>query len=79
MLIAHNVKAEATRIVCIVMAQVIPSVVYVLDEDIWYVRYAMAMELLSKVVVNVKEKVKYIRLAMNVTAKGTLENLFDTL
>lgn len=60
MLIAHNVKAEATRIALIVMAQGIPSAVYVLDEDIWYARYAKAMELLPKVVINVKERVRYI-------------------
>ena len=79
MLIVHNVKAKATKIAFIVMVWATPSVVCVLVEDSWYVHHVMERELLQRVAMSVKERVKYIRLVMNVMARGVLENHFDTL
>lgn len=79
MLIAHNVEVEVMRIAIIAMALVILSVVCVLVEGSWYVRHVMERELLQRVAMNVKERAKYIKFVMSVTARGTLENHFDTL
>lgn len=79
MSIVPNVADVGMRIVIIVMALVIPIVVYVLALDNWFVHYVMARELLQRIVKNVKEKERNIRFVMSVMGRDVSENHFDIL
>ncbi len=73
------VQVEVMRNAIIAMVLVIMSVVCVSVEDSWYVRHVMEREILQRVAMNVKGRARYIKFVMSVTARGALENHFDTL
>lgn len=79
MLNALNVEVEVMRNAITAMVLVIMSVVCVSVEDSWYVRHVMEREILQRVAMNVKGRARYIKFVMSVTARGALENHFDTL